>query len=175
MVQACSWCRFVFHHLGAHMPGREMPWQIRNMSGNIFWRGWNIMLHKVDIYSVSLACLKAKKKKKKSNFRFFLPFRGVPAKMGFQLDQFWKTVLPSLRVLPWVCTPRRHLACLFFCLHHSTAVAAFTAFLFSAMICYKKGRLKHMARSRIALDSEEMRGYVEINTSTSSRANVFSV
>lgn len=32
-----------------------------------------------------------------------------------------------------------------------------------------------MARSRIALDSEEMRGYVEINTSTSSRANVFSV
>lgn len=81
MVQACSWCRFVFHHLGAHMPGREMPWQIRNMSGNIFWRGWNIMLHKVDIYSVSLACLKAKKKEKRKKVisgSFFLSEVSLP-------------------------------------------------------------------------------------------------
>lgn len=46
------------------------------------------------------------------------------------------------------------------CLHPSVAVAAITAARFSAVVCYKAGKLRRLAQSGIPSDNKEIRGHL---------------
>lgn len=102
---------------------------------------------------------------------FFLLFevslpRGVPAGSVLH-DRTWKPQCPVMAL------PITQALLALSCLHPSVAVAAFTAARFSAVVCYKAGKLRHLAQRGIPSDSKEIRGHLWADSFISSRGRKY--